>query len=187
MAKKLFIGIKRLWYDDPATAAPTQSDLSGLLASTKTGAFAGATEILNVHQGTWGYSQDDPSVTEYINELNGKPYYRDKETDGAKTIAFTIGEYDYEDKVALQGGELVKVGSSGSETVVGWKSSGALENINKTIIGLTKTGKFIVFTNAAIIGKVDTQEKNLGLGITAIATESETTGVAAEYWFDPAN
>lgn len=182
MSKKLFIGIQKLWYTAPLSAAPTQASIATLISS--------ATEVKNVHQGTWGYSQDDPSVTEYINELNGKPYYRDKESEGAKTIAFTIGEYDYEDKAALQGGEVITTGSSGSQTVVGWKSSGNLANIEKAIIAQTKTGKYVIFSNAAIIGKVDTQEKNLGLGVTAIAMEnpnsSSSSPIEAEYWFDPA-
>ena len=176
MAKKQFIGIQKLWYTSPLTSEPTQATLNTLIE--------GAKEILNVHQGTWGYSQDDPSVTEYINELTGKAYYRDKETDGAKTISFTIGEYEYEDKAALQGGEVIKA----SETVVGWKSSGTLENIEKCIIAKTKSGRYIVFTNALIVGKVDTQEKNLGLGIQAVAVENPNSTTAApieaEYWFD---
>ena len=177
MAKKVFIGIKRLWYADPLKAEPTQNGLAALLEA--------ATEVENVHQGTWGYTQDDPTVTEYINQLTGKAYYRDKESDGAKTISFTIGEYDYEDKAALQGGSVIKAG----ETVVGWKSSGNLENVEKAIIAQTKSGRYIVFTNAAIVAKVDTQEQALGLGITAVAIENpESTleaPIEAEYWFEP--
>lgn len=172
MAKKVFIGIKRLWYTDPLTAEPTQEGIAALTASAK--------EIENVHQGTWGYTQDDPSVTEYINQLTGKAYYRDKESDGTKTISFTIGEYDYEDKAALQGGEPIMSG----ETAVGWKASGNLENVEKAVIAETKSGKYIIFTNAAIVGKVDTQESALGLGIAAVALENATDGVEAEYWFD---
>lgn len=172
MAKKVFIGIKRLWYTDPLTTEPTQEGIATLTAAAK--------EIENVHQGTWGYTQDDPSVTEYINQLTGKAYYRDKESDGGKTISFTIGEYDYEDKAALQGGEAITSG----ETAVGWKASGNLENVEKAVIAETKSGKYIIFTNAAIVGKVDTQESALGLGIAAVALENATDGVESEYWFD---
>lgn len=177
MAKKVFIGIKKLWYTSPLSSEPTQSDLSALIAS--------ATEVENVHQGTWGYTQDDPTVTEYINQLTGKAYYRDKESDGAKTITFTIGEYDYEDKAALQGGSTIEAGG----TVVGWKSSGNLENVEKAIIAQTKSGRYIVFSNAAIVAKVDTQEQALGLGITAVAIENPNSTIEkpieAEYWFEP--
>lgn len=182
MGKKLFIGIQRLWYTNTLTAAPSQSSISTLISS--------ATEVTNVHQGTWGYSQDDPSVTDYINELNGQPYYRDKESNGNKTISFTIGEYDYADKAALQGGEVISTGSSGSETAVGWKASGSLQNIEKAIIAQTKTGKYIIFSNASIVAKVDMQEKNMGLGIVATAIENPnsttSTPIASEYWLDPA-
>lgn len=176
---KPFIGIKKLWYLDALNAAPTQSTISSLIS--------GATEVKNIHQGTWKYTQDDPSVTEYVNELTGKTYYRDKETDGNKTIAFTIGEYAYEDKAALQGGEVITTGEAPKVTV-GWKSSGALENIEKAIIAQTKTGRYVIFTNALIVAKVDTQEKNLGLGITAVAIENpnskKESPIEAEYWFD---
>ena len=179
MAKKLFIGIKRVWYCDPLTTEPTISSLT----TESTGILAKATEVTNIHNGTWGYTQDDPSVTEYINALTGKPYYRDKESDGNKTISFTIGEYDYEDKAALQGGEVIK--SDGS-TAIGWKSSGTLENIHKCIIAQTKSGRYVIFSNALIIGKTDTQEKNLGLGVSAVAIENPNSGVEAEYWLDEA-
>ena len=173
MGKKSFIGIKQIWYTKPLVAEPTQDTLKTLIQS--------ATEVENVHEGTWGYSQDDPTVTEYINELTGKPYYRDKESAGNKTITFTLGEYDYEDKAALQGGEVIKAAGS---TVVGWKSSGSLENIYKAVIAKTKTGRYVIFSNAIIVGKTDTQQKALGLGISAVALESETEGIADEYWFD---
>ena len=175
MPKKLFIGIKKLWYTDPLTTEPTPTSIPNLIKTAK--------EVENVHEGTWGYSQDDPNVNEYINELTGKPYYRDKESDGPKTISFTIGEYEYEDKAALQGGEVITT-STNPKVAVGWKSSGALQNIEKAIIAQTKTGRYVIFTNAAIVGKTDVQEKNLGLGVSAVALDNPNTGVEAEYWYD---
>ena len=49
---------------------------------------------------------------------------------------------------------------------------------------MTKTGNYIVFTNAAVIGKGNFVEKNIGLGVSAVAMENSTAGVAGEYWFD---
>ena len=172
---KPFIGIKKLWYGPVLnTDLASVADITALVAPTSgTSTF---TEIKNVHQGTWGYSQDDPSVTDYINELTGQPYYRDKETLGARTINFTLGVYDFATKSALQGGAAI-----GEEK--GWKSSGALENVNKCIVAQTKTGNYIVFSNASIVAKGDQQEKNIGLGITAVAMENENEGVEAEYMF----
>jgi hypothetical protein len=176
---KPFIGIKRIWYTEPLTAVPVPAKLKTLLTT--------ATEVTNAHDGTWGYSQDDPSVTEYKNELNGQTYYRDKTDEGAKTITFTMGIYSWKNKADLQGGNMLD--STGATTTdeskaVGWSSSSALENINKGIIAQTKTGNYIVFPNAAIVAKGDTQEKNIGLGISAVAMESETSGVEGEYLWD---
>lgn len=173
---KPYIGIKKIWYSDVVAKALIPSELKTWLKT--------ATEVKNSHEGTWGYSQDDPDVTEYVNELNGQTYYRDKTSDGAKTITFTMGVYSYKNKADLQGGEMLDASGQTTTTeaqAVGWKSSDSLENVNKTLVAQTKTGNYIVFSNAAIVGKVDQQEKNLGLGITAVAMEPETDGVAGEY------
>ena len=175
---KPYIGIKQIFYGVPFAAEVTPATL-------KTWLTAGTTkEVKNSHDGTWSYSQDDPETTDYINELSGKPYYRDKTNNGTKTITFTIGVYDYEDKVALQGGSLLTEGEGQNITTIGWKAPTTPELINKAIVGVTKTGHYVVFTNASIVGKVDTQEKNLGLGITAVAMDSEAQGVSDEYWID---
>lgn len=176
---KPFIGVKRIWYSDPVTEALIPAKLATWLTT--------ATEVKNSHDGTWGYSQDDPDVTDYINELNGQPYYRDKTSQGARTITFTMGEYSYKNKADLQGGDMIDTTGVVTDTeakAVGWKSSDELENINKTVVCQTKTGNYIVFSNASIVGKVDQQEKALGLGVTAVCMESETDGVAAEYFWN---
>ena len=175
----LFIGIKQLWYTSPLTSVPTQAGLASLVS--------GATEIKNVHQDTWGYSQDDPTVTDYINELTGKPYYRDAENQGNKTITFTMGEYDYDTMAALRGGSAI----TESNKKVGWSAPTSPGIINKAIIALTKTGTYIIFTNATIVAKGDQQQKAVGLGVTATATENTlgasqnpAVSINDEYWFD---
>lgn len=178
---KPFIGIKRLWYKDPLTEKLTPYKLQQLLKD------AGTVEVLNSHDGTWGYSQDDPSVTEYKNELNGQVYYRDKTDEGAKTITFSMGVFSWKNKVDLQGGDMLNAKGEVTQTeseAVGWASSNDLQNINKAIIAQTKTGNYIVFSNAAIVGKGDQQDKNITLGVSAVAMESETDGVKGEYQFD---
>ena len=169
---KPFIGIKKIWYGDPITEAPTRAGLATLVA--------GMTEVTNSHDGTWSYTQDDPAVTDYLNELSGKPYYRDMTSAGNKTIAFTLGVYEFADRVALQGGALIKE----SEKVVGWSAPTNPELKYASIVAMTKTGNFIVFTNAGIVAKTNAAEKNLGLGITAVAMDNATKGVADEYLFD---
>lgn len=169
---KPFIGIKKIWYGAVINAAVTPTTLKAWLAS--------ATEVKNSHQDTWGYTEDDPTISDYTNELNGKVYYRDITAKGARTMAFTMGEYSFEDKKELQGGELVKDG----EAVVGWHEPEFAEVINKAVVGMTKTGNYIVFTNAGVTGKGNFVEKNIGLGVTAVAMENSAEGVAGEYWFD---
>lgn len=169
---KPFIGIKKIWYGPVIAASVTPTTLKAWLATAK--------EVKNSHQDTWGYTEDDPTITDYVNELTGKVYYKDVTAKGAKTIAFTMGEYAFEDKKELQGGELVKDG----EAVVGWHEPDNAEAINKAIVGMTKTGNYVVFTNASVIAKGNFVEKNIGLGVSAVAMENPNTGVAGEYWFD---
>lgn len=172
MANKGFIGIKRIWYGNVVTADLTPSTIATWIA--------GATEIKNSHDGTWSYSQDDPSVTDYKNELSGKPYFRDITDGGAKTIKFTIGQYEFSDKAALQGGTVILDNS----TAVGWKAPTTPAIIYKAVCCQTKTGSFVIFTNASIVGKTEMAEKNMGLGVTAVAMDNPNTGVLDEYWFD---
>lgn len=169
---KPFIGIKQIWYGETITAAVTASSLKTW--------FATATEIKNSHQDTFQYTQDDPNVTDYINELTGKPYYRDMTNEGNKTIAFTIGEYDFATKAELQGGTVIKE----SSTEVGWAAPETPGLVYKSIVGKTKTGNYVVFTNAGIVGKTNMAEKNMGLGVSAVAMDNPNEGVADEYWFD---
>lgn len=166
---KPFIGIKKIWYGDPMTEAMTSSKLKSWLSTAK--------EVTNSHQDTWSYTQDDPSITDYINELTGKPYYRDMTDSGNKTISFTMGVYAFEDRIALIGGSLVGDGE-------GWASPETPELIYKAVVGQTKTGNYIVFTNAGIVGKTNAVDKNLGLGVTAVAMDNDNEGVADEYMFD---
>ena len=170
---KPFIGLKKIWYGAPLTTAPKSlNDIEALVAGE------GYTEVSNVHEGTWSYTQDDPSVTDYINMISGQPYYRDVTNGGNKTIAFTMGQYEFDDLVALQGGE--KVGNDG------W-AAGAPQLYYKSVIAQTKTGNYIVFSNAGIIAKTNAAEQNLGLGVTAVAMDSGVEGIAPEYRFKAAN
>ena len=169
---KPFIGIKQIWYGPVITEALTAAKLKTWLAT--------ATEVKNSHQDTWGYTQDDPTITDYINELTGKPYYRDMTDEGAKTIAFTMGAYSFKDKVELQGGKVIKE----SEKEVGWEAPETPELVYKAVVARVKTGNYVVFTNAGIVVKSNMVEKNIGLGVSAVAMDNEAEGVADEYWFD---
>ena len=174
MAEK-FIGIKQIFYGPVMDSAP--ESFAGVMAlvrpSSGTSTFK---EVKNVHQDTWGYEQAEPSFDDYVNELTGTNYYREMTERGAKTISFTMGEYDFQTKADLQGG---------TATETGWAAPDTLEEIRKSIVAITRTGNMIVFTNASITGRVDTQMKALGLGVAATAMENGNAGVKDEYWFRP--
>lgn len=169
---KPYIGIKQIWYGEVISTDLTATTLKTWLST--------ATEVKNSHQDTWGYTQDDPTITNYINELTGKPYYRDVTDEGAKTIAFTMGEYAYEDKAELQGGTVIKSDSN----AIGWKAPEHPGLVYKAVVAKTKTGNYVAFTNAGVVGKSNMAEKNIGLGVSAVAMDNPNDGVMDEYWFD---
>jgi hypothetical protein len=169
-----FIGLKKLYYGDPLTTAPTQAGMADLLKNM--------TEVKNVHGDTWGYEEADPENTEYVNELTGTNYYVDTTKQGIPTIKFTMGEYEFQQKADLQGGKVITGGSGEASKAIGWEKSTELGVIYKSIVALSKTGTYIIFPKAQITGKGDTQEKNIGLGVSALCCESDVEGVAPEYW-----
>lgn len=170
---KPFIGLKRVWYGDVVTTV-TAAATGYTPAELKT-QIGKMTEIKNVHQDTWGYEESDPSVTDYINELTGQPYYRDITQAAIPTISFTLGEYAFTDKAALQGGKA---------TADGWERTDMTALVEKSIVAMTKTGNFIFMPRANITGKGNFVEKNIGLGVSAVPLETGVEGLASEKWFD---
>ena len=162
------IGIDNLWYGTPLAADITNA--AGLIS-----AINAMTQVANSHEGTFAYEQDDNNETEYKNELTGETYFVDVTSYGAKRIRFSIGEYDFDTYTAFMGGE--KVGTEG------WKTNSNKNVPNKAFIAQTKSGNFIVFSNAKVTAKNDTQDKGIMIGITARCMESSESGVAAEYRF----
>lgn len=181
--KKAYIGIKRVLYGDALTALPQDTKsfngaaLAAMLATVGT-ENALLKDVKNVHQDTWGYEESDPTVTEYIDQLTGQPYYRDKEQAGTPTISFTLGKYDLTDKAALQGGEVI-------DGV--WHRKDMLNPIAKLIVAQTKTGEWIVMPNANIVGKGNFVQKNIGLGVAAIPVETGVEGLSSEMWIPAEN
>lgn len=165
-----FIGIDNLWFGEPLTA-----DID-TLDKLKTQINA-MTKVNNSHDGTFGYEQDDNDETEYKNELTGEDYFVDVTSYGAKRIKWSIGEFDFDTYAAFMGGEVIKGN-------LGWKTNSNKNVDNKAILAQTKSGNFILFSNAKITAKNDTQEKGVMIGITARCMESQKAGVAAEYRFD---
>lgn len=163
---KPFIGIKAIYYGEPIAEAVTSGSLAAWLKKTNT------KTVENVHQDTWSYEQSDPEIEDYLNELDGKIYYRDPKTAGSKTISFTIGKYNATIKSELCGGT-----ASGDV----WSAPDEIPLVNKAIVAVTKSGNTIVFTNASIVAKAAAASKNIGLGVTAVAMDNNTPGVADEY------
>lgn len=178
--KVLYIGITRIWYADVINTPVTPAAIKALIAKNGT-----AHEVLNSHQDTWGYEETDPETTDYVNELTGLTYYVDKTKNSIPTISFTMGEYSYIEKAALQGGEAITAAGTKAtteDTAVGWKRSEETEVIEKAIIAQTKTGNYVVLTKANIVAKGNFVEKNIGLGVTAVALENP--GIGSEYWYN---
>ena len=161
------IKIKELRYAEVLSAAPTLSDVA-------TG-FKAATKIDNSHQQTFTYEEDEPTVTQYKNELTNKTYRSDVEA-GEKRINFTVGQYDFDLKAALQGG---KSGDTGKSYTAG----DSAELRYKAFYALTQDNVLIVFPRANIIASNSSTDNAIGIAVSAIP--EEVSGVTAdEYWFD---
>lgn len=161
------IKIKDLRYAEVLSAAPT---LSGVATG-----FKSATKIDNSHQQTFTYEEDEPTVTQYKNELTNKTYRSDVEA-GEKRINFTVGQYDFDLKAALQGG---KSGDTGKSYTAG----DSAELRYKAFYALTQDNVLIVFPRANIIASNSSTDNAIGIAVSAIP--EEVSGVTAdEYWFD---
>ncbi len=137
--------------------------------------FKAATKIENSHQDTFTYEEDEPTVTQYKNDLTKKTYRSDVEA-GEKRISFTIGQYDFDLKAALQGGTS---GDSGQSYVSGDSS----ELRYKAFYALTQDNVLIVFPRANIVASNSSTDNAIGIAVSAIP--EEVSGITSdEYWFD---
>lgn len=65
MAKVIAVGIKKLYYADPAKVT---GDLTGTLLATII-KDVNTKQVENIHQDTWSIEEEEPSTTEYRNQL----------------------------------------------------------------------------------------------------------------------
>lgn len=165
------INISRLWYGDPS-----------LIAADMTGAALAALlknkdlhEITNIHQDTWTFEEAEATVTKYKNQLNNKVYRVDKVL-GDVDIKATIGQYSYQEKADLMGGD------SGTEGI--WKRAGSTPTIEKLFVGLTEDDQYFVIPRTDVEAREATTDKAMGLPFSATELEPKVDGVASEYWFD---
>ncbi|MDR3142699.1 MAG: hypothetical protein LBU37_13385 [Tannerellaceae bacterium] len=167
---KTIVDIKKIFYAPQMTTGTlTGSAIDVILKSGTT------KEIKNVHATTWTYEEAEPSVTDYLNQLNGKVYYRDS-TPGAVSVNFSIGQYDYQTKADLQGG---------TATATAWTRPETPGLVYKTLIAVTKDDTYIVFPKAIITARGGMVESKLiALLLSAVAMDTGVDGLASEGWFD---
>ncbi|CAJ0610611.1 unnamed protein product [Cylicocyclus nassatus] len=171
------IDILKLWHFDPTAVSAdlTPEALATLLKGEK------VTEVKNVHQDTWNIEEGEASQDSYKNQLTGSVYRMGAKTMGDITIAFTIGQYDYETKQLLLGGDLIK---DGEDNVVGWKRARGIVEIKRGVIALTEDGVYIVAPYCNFSAREQNQDGAIGLGVSATVLEPLSEGVHPEYWFD---
>lgn len=160
------VGIKEVYYGEPLKAAPTKATIEALKTAS--------TKVDNVHGETFKYEEAEPNKTQHKNQLNGKVYRVDVE-DGEVSIAFTVGEYDYQTKASLQGGVA---------TADSWTRPKKTPIIYKSIIAITNDDVCIVLPKASVVANGTDADKAVGLGVKAVALDAGT--LDTEYWFDGA-
>jgi hypothetical protein len=167
---KTIVDIKQIFYaPEITTGTLTGSIVDAILKNGTT------KEITNVHGTTWTYEEAEPSVTDYINQMNGKVYYRDS-VPGAVSVNFSIGQYDYQTKANLQGG---------TATDTSWTRPETTGLIYKALIAVTKDDTYIVFPKAAVTARGGMVESKLiGLLLSAVAMDTGVSGLVSEGWFD---
>lgn len=161
------IGVKQILYGDPLDTAPTYATLESLFTSFK--------EVPNVHQGTYEFTEEDGTTTEYKDELTGQTYRLSFEA-GSVGLNWTIGAYDFDTKAELMGGKSL-------EESKGWERGNSGEQRYKCVVAVSNDNIAIIFPKANIIGRGASTDGAVGLAISAIPLKVSTT-IASEYQFD---
>ena len=166
MAEKKYsaVNIKKLWYRDVLTAAPTDGE----------SLVEGATEIDNVHQDTWQIEESEPSQDSYRNQLTGSVYRMGEKTMGDVTFNFTIGRYDFATKAALMGGKA---------TETSWSRPRGVVEIKKCLIALTQDGVYCILPTANLTAREANTDGAVGIGVVGTMLEPDDTTIDPEYWF----
>nr|DAQ14359.1 MAG TPA: hypothetical protein [Caudoviricetes sp.] len=179
------VGIKRIMYADTSVV---NKDITADFAKTLIkAAITAKNEVKNVHGETWNIEESEASVTPYKNQLTGQAYRYDT-TPGELTPQFSIGQYDYETKAALMGGEIVKKGGTGADkdNPVGWKRSNDKVVIKKALFCLTEDDVWFIFPNCQIVTREANTDKAIALAVKGLVQTPTIDGVSSEYNFDEA-
>ena len=161
------VGIKRIMYADTSVV---NKDITADFAKTLIkAAITAKNEVKNVHGETWNIEESEASVTPYKNQLTGQAYRYDT-TPGELTPQFSIGQYDYETKAALMGGEIVKKGGAGADkdNPVGWKRSNDKVVIKKALFCLTEDDVWFIFPNCQIVTREANTDKAIALAVKGL-------------------
>ena len=161
------VHLKALYYGEVITTA-------GLTGATLKPLLAGMTEVNVVHGETFRYEEAPPTVTSYKNQLTGK-VYRQTQEEGEIKMSFTLGQYDFETKAALQGG---------TATNTSWSRATTSEAKYNCFVGLSKDGVYVVFPKGHCLANGSDTDKAVGLAVSATAVDTGVAGLASEYWFD---
>lgn len=166
------IDIAGLWFFEPSeiSADLTGEALSTLLAKSST------RKIENVHQGTFAPDEAEASQDKYKNQLTGGTYRVGAKEMGDVTVAFTIGQYSYQDKAILMGG---------TATDTSWKRARGTVDIKKGVCYKTQDGQYAVFPYCNISAREGNTDGAIGLNVTCTVLEPiSSQDVMPEYWFD---
>lgn len=173
-------GIKRILYAETSVVKGdlTPATLKVMIEAAETAKH----EVKNVHGDTWSLEEAEASVTAYKNALSGQKYRQDMEM-GDIVASFTVGQYDYQQKAELMGGDVIK---GTGEKIIGWKrAQGIVEKYN-CLMFLTKDNQWCVFPKSAVAAREANTDKAVGLAVKASALEPDSKEVSSEYWFDAA-
>ena len=179
------VGIKRIMYADTSVV---NKDITADFAKTLIkAAITAKNEVKNVHGETWNIEESEASVTPYKNQLTGQAYRYDT-TPGELTPQFLIGQYDYETKAALMGGEVIKKGGAGADKddIVGWKRANDKVVIKKALFCLTEDDVWFIFPNCQIVTREANTDKAIALAVKGLVQTPTVDGVSSEYNFDEA-
>ena len=167
------IGIKKLYYGTAFAAAPAAPYVEGTASSGFTAAeikakIALGTEITNIHGDLWTYEEAMNTVTGYKNKLTDEEY-RATYAKGEKKMSFTIGQYEFATKAALQGGT--------ASTTVKYVGPATASPVYKSMIALTDDDIYIVFPKARVnVGGVTTDDA-VGLKCEAVQMQGDVAGM----------
>lgn len=136
-------------------------------------------EVPVVHEDTFTYEDEDPTVTDY-KDVSGNTYYTSKKP-GAVKVNASIGRYDLETKAKFQGGTYT-AGAAGKPGT--WTRPDHAETKEFSVRATTEDGVRIVFPRASVSASGKANEKAIGLALVFTAMKPLKAGVPIERWED---